>query len=392
MKRGVPFNWPFCVRLPDGRDTTAPAFAAADGRVYSLPPTGYQELTNPVANLDTPSNTLYKTHKFVANFGAELDILPGLKFKSSYGVDLAFWRNRGYGFEQYKSSMNQTLTSWVNMGMNEGLRWQTENYFSYSKQLGKHFISAVLGQSAMSYSYVYVSGTDYQLKETNPAMAYPDSAIGSTDDERTSGGTGGFDVQRLASYFFRFDYNYDERYMLEFTIRRDGSSRFGPGHKWATFPAASLGWNLSNEPWFKDNRPGWIDQLKLRASWGKNGNENIGNFRYASLMDTGQEYYFGNEGAYGTMQPGSSPAALANPTIDAAGLLAGRPRQPGHPLGGVRAGRPGLRRPPVRRPPDLRLRLLQQEDQRHADEQADSFLRGPGRSDVQPGRHAQLGL
>ncbi len=291
------------------------AIVAADGRVYSLPPTGYQELTNPVANLDTPSNTLYKTHKFVANFGAELDILPGLKFKSSYGVDLAFWRNRGYGFEQYKSSMNQTLTSWVNMGMNEGLRWQTENYFSYGKQLGKHYIGAVLGQSAMSYSYVYVSGTDYQLKETNPAMAYPDSAIGSTDDERTSGGTGGFDVQRLASYFFRFDYNYDERYMLEFTLRRDGSSRFGPGHKWATFPAASLGWNLSNEPWFKDNRPGWIDQLKLRASWGKNGNENIGNFRYASLMDTGQEYYFGNEGDYGTMQPGSSPAALANPAI-----------------------------------------------------------------------------
>ena len=291
------------------------AIVAADGRVYSLPPTGYQELTNPVANLDTPSNTFYKTHKFVANFAAELDILPGLKFKSSYGVDLAFWRNRGYGFEQYKSSMNQTLTSWVTMGMNEGMRWQTENYFSYNKQLGKHYLSAVLGQSAMSYSYVYVSGTDYQLKETNPSMAYPDSAIGSTDDERTSGGTGGYDAQRLASYFFRFDYNYDERYMLEFTIRRDGSSRFGPGHKWATFPAASLGWNLSNEPWFKANRPGWIDQLKFRASWGKNGNENIGNFRYASLMDTGQEYYFGNEGDYGTMQPGSSPAALANPAI-----------------------------------------------------------------------------
>ena len=290
------------------------AIVAADGRVYSLPPTGYQELTNPVANLDTPSNTLYKTHKFVANFGAELDILPGLKFKSSYGVDLAFWRNRGYGFEQYKSSMNQTLTSWVNMGMNEGLRWQTENYFSYSKQLGKHFISAVLGQSAMSYSYVYVSGTDYQLKETNPAMAYPDSAIGSTDDERTSGGTGGFDAQRLASYFFRFDYNYDERYMVEFTIRRDGSSRFGPGHKWATFPAASLGWNLSNEPWFKDNRPGWIDQLKLRASWGKNGNENIGNFRYTSLMDGNQNYYFGPNGS-ASMQYGQSPGALANSTI-----------------------------------------------------------------------------
>ena len=290
------------------------AIVASDGRVYSLPPTGYQELTNPVANLDTPSNTLYKTHKIVANFGAELDILPGLKFKTSYGVDLAFWRNRGYGFEQYKSSMNQTLTSWVNMGMNEGLRWQVENYFSYNKQLGKHNFSVVLGQSAMSYSYIYVSGTDYNLKETNPDMAYIDSAIGATDDERVSGGTGGYDVQRLASYFGRLDYNYAERYMLELTLRRDGSSRFGSGHKWATFPAVSFGWNVTNEPWMV-NRPEWMNQLKVRASWGKNGNENIGNFRYASLMDTGQEYYFGNEGDNGTVQSGSSPAALANSTI-----------------------------------------------------------------------------
>ena len=292
------------------------AIVAADGRVYSLPPTGYQELTNPVANLDTPSNTYYKTHKIVANFAAELDILPGLKFKSSFGTDLAFWRNRGYGFEQYKSSMNQTLTSWVNMTMNEGLRWQVENYFSYNRQFGKHAISAVLGQSAMSYSYIYVSGTDYNLKETNPSMAYIDSAIGSTDDERTSGGTGGYDHQRLASYFFRFDYNFDERYMIEFTIRRDGSSRFGPGHKWATFPAVSAGWNITNEPWFREGRPDWINQLKIRASWGRNGNENIGNFRYASLMDTGQEYYFGIGAApYGNMYSGASPAALANPTI-----------------------------------------------------------------------------
>ena len=291
------------------------AIVAADGRVYSLPPTGYQELTNPLANLDTPSNTIYNTHKFVGNLSAELNIAKYLKFKSSFGADLAFWRNRGYGFEQYKSSMNQTLQSWVSMGMNEGLRWQVENYFSYNQQVGKHNFAAVLGQSAMSYSSIYVSGTDYRLKESNPALAYIDSAIGDTDDERTSGGTGNIDHQRLASYFFRFDYNFDERYMLEVTVRRDGSSRFGPGHKWATFPAASLGWNISNEPWFKAASISWINQFKLRASWGKNGNENIGNFRYASLMDTGQDYYFGNTGDYGTLSAGSSPAALANPTI-----------------------------------------------------------------------------
>ena len=296
------------------------AIVSKDGRVYSLPPTGYQELTNPVANLETPGNTIYNTDKFVANFTAELDIIAGLKFKTSFGTDLSFWGNDGYSYPQYKSSMNYTLRSSVWSGMNRGYRWQTENYFSYQKQLDKHSFSAVLGQSAMSYNYRYLSGTDYDLLETDPLKANIDHAIADRTEERVSGGTGGYDYQRLASYFFRFDYNYDERYMLEVTVRRDGSSRFGPGHKWATFPAVSLGWNVTNESWLKD-QANWLNQLKLRASWGKNGNENIGNFRYASLMDGGQNYYFGrgwdvtSAGFTSEMQYGASAGALANPTI-----------------------------------------------------------------------------
>ncbi len=296
------------------------AIVAKDGRVYSLPPSGYQELTNPVANLETPGNTIYNTDKFVANFTGELDIIEGLKFKTSFGTDLSFWGNDGYAYPQFKSSMNYTLRSSVWSSMNRGFRWQTENYFSYNKQLDKHNFSVVLGQSAMSYNYRYLSGTDYDLLETDPLKANIDHAIAERTEERVSGGTGGYDFQRLASYFFRFDYNYDERYMLEVTVRRDGSSRFGPGHKWATFPAVSLGWNISNESWFRDN-VNWVNQLKLRASWGKNGNENIGNFRYASLMDGGQNYYFGRgwdvatANFASTMQYGASAGALANPNI-----------------------------------------------------------------------------
>ena len=296
------------------------AIVAKDGRVYSLPPSGYQELTNPVANLETPGNTIYNTDKFVANFTGELDIIEGLIFKTSFGTDLSFWGNDGYAYPQYKSSMNYTLRSSVWSSMNRGFRWQTENYFSYNKQLDKHNFSVVLGQSAMSYNYRYLSGTDYDLLETDPLKANIDHAIAERTEERVSGGTGGYDFQRLASYFFRFDYNYDERYMLEVTVRRDGSSRFGPGHKWATFPAVSLGWNISNESWFRDN-VNWVNQLKLRASWGKNGNENIGNFRYASLMDGGQNYYFGRgwdvatANFASTMQYGASAGALANPNI-----------------------------------------------------------------------------
>ncbi len=297
------------------------AIVSKDGKVYSLPPSGYQELSNPVAALATNEGSVGNSDKFVATFSGEVNVLPGLTFKSSFGTDLSFWGSDGYTFPYYRSAMRYAENSSVWSSMNRGYRWQVENVLSYHESFGRHNISAVLGQSAMSYQYRYLSGNDYTLLETDPLKANIDSAIGDREEERVSGGTGGNDYTRLASYFARFDYNYDERYMLELTIRRDGSSHFGPQNKWAVFPAASLGWNISNEPFFRDLGQNVVNLLKLRASWGKNGNEAIGNFRYASLMDGGQNYYYG--GGYdqatasktGSMQYGASPGALANPTI-----------------------------------------------------------------------------
>ena len=293
-----------------------------DGRVFSLPPTGYQELVNPLANLNSPEAGKNNEDKIVGTFWAELDVLPGLKFKSSYGADLAFWGYDAYKFEYYRGSMSKNEQSVVESEMNRGYRWQVENVLTYHNTFfDKHNLTVVLGQSAQKYTYRTLSGSDYDLLELDPNKANIDSAIGDRDQERVSGGTGGYDFIALASYFGRLDYNFDERYMLQFTVRRDGSSHFGPGNKWATFPAVSLGWNVLNEPYMQNIKPGWFDSLKIRASWGKNGNEAIGNFRYIGLMDGGQNYYFG--GGYdvatasktGTMQYGSSPAALANATI-----------------------------------------------------------------------------
>lgn len=290
-------------------------------KVFSLPPSGFQELVNPVAMLYAPDLTKNNEDKFVSSFFAELSLLPGLKFKSSYGADLSFWGSDGYGFEYYLGTMKKNEQSWVSSSMNRGLKWQVENVLTYNKSFGKHNLTVVLGQSAQKYTYRNVGGTDYQLLETDPLKANINSAIGDRDLERVWGGTGGYDMTSLASYFARADYNFDERYMLQLTVRRDGSSRFGPDHKWATFPAFSFGWNVLNEPFMKKVQSDAFNSMKLRFSWGKNGNENIGNFRYTSLMDGGQNYYFGggysvaDKSKSGVMQYGASPAALANPTI-----------------------------------------------------------------------------
>ena len=293
-----------------------------NGRVFSLPPTGFQELTNPVATLNQPSHGYNNEDKFVASFYAELDVLPGLKFKSSYGADLAFWGYDGYGMQDYRGTMAHTDQSWVSSSMNRGFRWQVENVLTYQKTFAeKHNLTIVLGQSANRYTYRNLSGNDYQLLDTDPLKANIDYAIADRSEERVSGGTGGYDKTSLASYFGRLDYNFDERYMIQFTLRRDGSSVFGTNNKWATFPAVSLGWNVLNEPYLQKVKPSWFNVMKIRASWGQNGNASIGNFLYMSLMDGGENYYFG--GSYnpqsqtndGSMVYGSSPGRVANPDV-----------------------------------------------------------------------------
>lgn len=286
-----------------------------NGKVYSIPAGGFQEIANPVGMLNAPTSSTLNEDKFVASFWGELDLYEGLKFKSSYGADLAFWGNDGYTFPYFLATQGKNITqSSVFSNMHRGFTWQVENTLTYTKTFDdKHNLTVLLGQSAKEYTLRELYGDDYDLLETNPDKANINSAIADRDEERVAGGTGGFSNQTLASYFGRIDYNFDERYMIQATVRRDGSSNFGPNHKWAVFPSVSLGWNVTNEA-FMDSRPDWFSNLKLRASWGKNGNERIGQFRYTSLMDGGQNYYFGS-GDHATMQYGSSPSKIANPDV-----------------------------------------------------------------------------
>lgn len=294
-----------------------------NGKVFSIPPTGFQEIANPVAMLNQPRREKNNDDKFVGSFWAEIDVLPGLKFKSSYGFDMAFWGRDGYEFPHFLATQGKNVTqssAWSEM--NRGYTWLVENVLTYTNTFAdKHNLTVVLGQSAQKYRRKQLGGSDYDLLETDPGKAYINSAIADRSLERIYGGTDGFNFESLASYFGRVDYNYDERYMIQATVRRDGSSKFGANNKWAIFPAVSVGWNVLNEPYMMDYRPNWFDSFKVRFSWGKNGNQNIGNFRYTSLMDGGQNYYFGGGYAVssaansGTMQYGTSPAAIPNPDV-----------------------------------------------------------------------------
>ncbi|MBP1612575.1 MAG: TonB-linked outer membrane protein, SusC/RagA family [Bacteroidetes bacterium] len=289
----------------------APIYDKKNGRMYTIAGSDYNEITNPLAALSLPGE-IGRSDKFVSNFWAELQIWDNLKFKSSFGTDLAFWGTDGWKPVYYLGQSNKSEKSQVWSSMYKSLVWQLENTLAYDKKIGKHSFSILLGQSAKKTTGRYLSGSNYYMVEEDGSKANIDFTTGTSANGDQSVSGSAYSPSTLASYFGRLSYNYAERYMLQATVRRDGSSNFGSNNHWATFPSFSLGWNITNEK-FAENRPGWLTSTKLRFSWGKNGNESIGAFGYVALTSTGNNYYFGS--GDGTLYNGTKPSGLANENL-----------------------------------------------------------------------------
>ncbi len=268
----------------------------------------YQEMANPIANLSLPGAQGW-SHKFVGNFIGELQLWDNLKYRISYGADLSFYGSDGYTQEYYlRSGASQTFST-AYATKSQSTVWQLENTLSYDKKIGLHNFSILLGQSAKESRGSYLYGSRNYIIDYN--RPYIDASTGqAANGDQTSSGAP-YAKAKLASLFGRVSYDYDSRYMFQATIRRDGSSRFGSNNHWATFPSFSLGWNLTNEQ-FMQSRPDWWNNAKVRFSWGKNGNENIGDFLYLALASTGNNAIFGKDE---TVTIGTKPSLLPNKNL-----------------------------------------------------------------------------
>ncbi len=293
-----------------------------DGKVLMIPGTSYNEINNPLSLIAMPAAKNW-SHKFVANFAAELQLWDALKYRFSYSADMSFWGSDSHRSQTYyRSKNNNATTTQAYSDSERGTVWQVENTLSYDKIFGKHHVSAVIGQSAMKNSGYGMNGSrDYLVDPLKPSISYAYGDYHLTYNEDKSQVTGAVVEHSVAgwistphtmtSLFFRGSYDYDERYMAQFTIRRDGSSRFGQNHKYGTFPSFSLGWNIMNEAFMQKTRD-WLSNMKLRFSWGKNGNDNIGDFAYAVFTSGGNNSYFGNPV---TLAQGTKASGLANPDL-----------------------------------------------------------------------------
>lgn len=266
---------------------------SSDGRLFLVPEAfgNYQEMANPLQELARRGEKGW-SHKFVGNFIGELQIWDNIKYRISYGADLSFYGSDGYTPLYFnRSGSYRTFTS-AYATKSQSTVWQLENTLSWDKDFGAHHVSLLLGQSAKGSRGSYLSGSRNNVTDKN--RPYIDASTGlAADGDQTSSGAP-YDEAKLASLFARVGYDFDSRYMLQATIRRDGSSRFGSNNHWATFPSFSVGWNPTSES-FLENRPTWWNSTKVRFSWGKNGNENIGNFLFLALANSGNNAIFGTD-------------------------------------------------------------------------------------------------
>lgn len=301
-------------------------YTDAEGNPYTIPGFigSYQEQNNPIAMMQG-NPTRNWAQKLMPKFSLDLQLWDELKYHFTWSAEQSFWGNEGAVLQKYYLSGNNNAdhTS-ASSYKGNNTTWQVENTLTYDKTFGKHTIGVVLGQSASKFKGDQLGGSHWNLVNTNkPSIDYTTGGnLGfSTDADGTITGAtsyvgvygGPFVEHRMSSYFGRLSYNYDERYMFQATIRRDGSSRFGSNNKYGTFPSLSLGWNVMNEK-FMENTKNWLTNMKVRFSWGKNGSDNIADFAYTILTAMGNtsNYYFGTSSS---MVYGSKADGLANENL-----------------------------------------------------------------------------
>jgi len=232
-----------------------------------------------------------------ASVWGEAHITKGLTFKTLYsnnydGRKYEYFLPGNINRNGYKSEGDANAYRYNN--------WSISNTLTYDAKFGKHNVNAVVGQSAEKENYFAISaaatGWDYEnLITLNLASTPTDASTSKT-------------AWTNASFFGRVMYDYDDKYLFTASLRRDGSSRFGPRHKWGTFPSASIGWKINKESFLADAE--WISLLKVRAAWGKAGNDRIGGeYPFVAALGTYTTVYNGN------LVSGAAASNIANPYL-----------------------------------------------------------------------------
>lgn len=269
---------------------------------------------NPLAYLKTRSN-VDKGLNIMGRWFAEYELIKGLKFKSTLGYVYGSNTNSGYigrylMLDDAKNVVAKQSNEVSTVSRNQGLNTQVlfENSLNYEKTFAqKHKIGVLALVGTQSNKGEGFAASKQKTVSNDPSQQHLDAAL--TDSTRTA--TGGKEEYSLMSYLGRINYEYDNKYLFTANMRADASSRFPEKSRWGSFPSFAAGWKISEEGFFAPLKKN-ISFLKLRASWGKLGNQNIpgGNYPYTTNIANEQNYAIKN-----SLATGKAPLGAGNPDI-----------------------------------------------------------------------------
>ncbi len=258
---------------------------------YAGPVGGYPDRENPVARLDRNSDNRYTYWRMFGDAFININPFANFNIKSTFGLDYAQKQQRIFTYPVTEGTVANP-TNAVEAKQEHWTKWMWNAIATYNLERDLHRGDVLVGIELNREDDSWLSGKAYDFAVLNPDYMWPNSAVGNA--EAYGAGEG----YSLVSFFGKVNYTYNDRYLASLTIRHDGSSRFGRNNRYGTFPSVSVGWRISEESFLKGFD--WLDNLKLRASWGQTGNQEISNIaRYTIFESNYGEAGFGGQ-SYGT--------------------------------------------------------------------------------------------
>ncbi|MCC8172276.1 MAG: TonB-dependent receptor [Parabacteroides sp.] len=268
---------------------------------------------NPIGQMYYSSGQNHsKSHALQGNLFVTIQPIEGLKLKSNFGYTFYADASRSFTpvYKLASNVFNDNNSVSQNMSMGGSLLW--ENTVTYDFKRNRHTVGLLAGQSIEKTGLGdSMSGSNINSIFNDFKHAYLDNTPAITNRTTLHGSPWGKNA--LASFFGRINYDYANKYMATAVIRADGSSKFARGKRWGYFPSVSAGWVISEEA-FAERTEAWMDFLKIRASWGQNGNQDIPDFQYLSTIAfSGADYTFGPDKS--VIASGAYPDILANKEV-----------------------------------------------------------------------------
>ena len=235
---------------------------------YAGPVGGYPDRENPVARLDRNSDNRYTYWRMFGDAYINLNPFKGFNVRSTFGLDYAQKSQRIFTYPITEGNVANDKNA-VEAKQEHWTKWMWNAIATYNLEIGKHRGDAMVGMELNREDDINFSGYKEDYSILTPDYMWPNAGSG------TAQAYGSGEGYSLVSFFGKLNYTYNDKYLLSMTVRRDGSSRFGKNNRYATFPSFSLGWRLNREKFMQNLS--WIDDLKVRGSWGQTGNQEISN-------------------------------------------------------------------------------------------------------------------